>query len=346
MTTRENATARGALRPRELVLEALEYRQAELVPYQIDLTEGFVRNLKRKTGCEDAEAYLGNHLSKAKYKKNRKLSDGREIDLFGVTWARDPGGGDVGIIVDHPMKEPGFSGYALPEVQEEFARAQVETLQRDSRGTFRMFLLTMNFFERAWSLRGMENLLADMILNPKFVEELFDRILAHHLRLLAVVLDSEFEAVYIGDDWGQQKGLIMGPPMWRTYIKPGMKRMFDLIKSRKKYVCLHSCGDLREIFPELVDMGLDIYNTIQPEIYDLKTLKREFGRHVTFYGGISTQQLLPHASPAEVKDLTREVRKIMGRDGGYILAPTHAVTGDIPVENVLAMVEVARERNG
>jgi uroporphyrinogen decarboxylase len=184
------------------------------------------------------------------------------------------------------------------------------------------------------------------VLNPRFVEELFDRILAHHLSLLNIVLDYDFEAVYIGDDWGQQKGLIMGPPMWRTYIKPGMRKMFDLIKSRGKYVCLHSCGDLREIFPELVDMGLDIYNTIQPEIYDLETLKREFGRHVTFYGGISTQQFLPYASPAEVRDLTRKVKGIMGRDGGYILAPTHAVTDDIPVENVLAMAEAAREPNG
>jgi uroporphyrinogen decarboxylase len=342
---RDRITTRESITPRERVLEALEHRQTGLVPYQIDLTEGFVRKLKQRTGCGDAEAHLGNHLSKAKYKRNRMLSDGRELDLFGVTWAKDPGGGDVGIIVDHPMKVPGFAGYVMPEVQVEFARSQAEMLQGETRGTFRMFLLTMNFFERAWSLRGMENLLIDMVLNPRFVEELFDRILAHHLSLLEIVLDYDFEAVYIGDDWGQQKGLIMGPPMWRTYIKPGMRKMFDLIKSRGKYVCLHSCGDLREIFPELVDMGLDIYNTIQPEIYDLETLKREFGSHVTFYGGISTQQFLPYAGPAEVRDHTRKVRRIMGRDGGYILAPTHAVTEDIPVENVLAMVEVAREPN-
>jgi uroporphyrinogen decarboxylase len=338
-------SVREDMSPRERVREALRMRRTERIPYQIDLTEGFARKLREATGCDDADACLGNHLSKAKYKKNRRLPDGREVDLFGVTWAKDPGGGDVGIIVDHPLKEPGFAGYAFPEVKEEFARAQAESLERDTRGTFRMFLLTMNFFERAWSLRGMESLLADMVLNPRFVEELFGRILTHHLALLDAVLDYDFDAVYIGDDWGQQKGLIMGPPMWRTFIKPGMREMFDLIKSRGKLVCLHSCGDLREIFPELVDMGLDIYNTIQPEIYDLESLKREFGRHVTFYGGISTQQFLPYASPGEVRGLTRKVRRVMGRDGGYILAPTHAVTDDIPVENVLAMAETAREPN-
>jgi len=331
--------------PRERVRLAIRKRRTERIPHQIDLTEGFAAKLKRKTECGDADAFLGNHLVKAKYKKNRKLPDGREVDLFGVTWAKDPGGGDVGIIVDHPLKSPDFSGYRFPEVQEDFARAQARSLERDERKAFRMFLLTMNYFERAWSLRGMENLLADMVLNPRFVEELFERILAHHLALLDIVLDYDFDAVYIGDDWGQQKGLIMGPPMWRTFIKPGMRTMFDLIKRRGKYVCLHSCGDLRDILPELVDMGLDIYNTIQPEIYDLEALKREYGRHLTFYGGISTQQFLPYASPAEVRDLARRVRKIMGRDGGYILAPTHAVTDDIPVENVLAIVEVAGEPN-
>ena len=331
--------------PRERVRAGLEHRQTELIPYQIDLTEGFDRKLKEKTGCSDGEQYLGNHLSKVKYKKNKKLPDGKEIDLFGVTWTRDPGGGDVGIICDHPIKEPGLNSYTFPQVQEDFARQQCELLEHETGNTFRMFLITMNFFERAWSLRGMENVLSDMILHPVFAGELFDRILQHHLELLDVILDYDFEAVYIGDDWGQQRGLIMGPPLWRKYIKPGMKTIFDRIKSRGKYVCLHSCGDLRDIFPELADMGLDIYNTIQPEIYDLKALKKEYGSCITFYGGISTQQFLPYARAEEVIEHTREVKRIMGKNGGYILAPTHAVTDDIPVANVLAMVRVARESN-
>lgn len=329
--------------PRERVFMALQNKNSDLVPYQIDLTTGFIHKLKEKTGCTDPDAFLGNHLSKAKYKKNIILENGREIDLFGVTWQKDPAHGDVGVICDHPIKEPDQGSYKFPEVKKDFAGELCEKLMTEERNTFRMFLITMNYFERAWSLRGMENLLSDMILNKAFAEGLFDRILNHHLELLDTVLDYGFEAVYIGDDWGQQKGLIMGPPLWHKYIKPGMQKMFDKIKSKGKYVCLHSCGDLREILPDLVDMGLDIYNTIQPEIYDLKKLKREYGKYITFYGGISTQQFLPYATPAEVKRQTREVKKIMGSNGGYIFAPTHSVTDDIPVENVMAMVEVARD---
>ena len=246
---------------RERVLAAINHRGTDHVPYQIDMTSRFEKKLREKTGCSDPDAWLGNHLTKAKYKRNRRLPDGREVDLFGVTWAQDPAHGDVGIVVDHPIKEPRLDGYSFPEVQKDFARSLAESLERDTRNTFRMFLITMNYFERAWSLRGMENLLTDMILNPGFAEGLFDRILQHHLELLDTVLGYDFEAVYIGDDWGQQRGLIMGPPLWRKFIKPGMKRMFEKIKSRGKYVCLHSCGDLREIMADLVDMGLDIYNT-------------------------------------------------------------------------------------
>jgi uroporphyrinogen decarboxylase len=330
---------------RERVLAAIEGEQTDIIPYQIDVTSGFALKLREKTGCDDVEEYLGNHLSKAKYKKNRKLKDGKELDLFGVTWMQDPAHGDVGIICDHPIKNPSLAHYTFPAVRRDFALNLCKELEIDSKDTFKMFLITMNYYERAWSLRGMENILTDMVMHAAFVEELFERILHHHLELLDAVLDYDFDAVYIGDDWGQQKGLIMGPPLWRKFIKPGMSKMFERIKESGKYVCLHSCGDIRDILPDLVDMGLDIYNTIQPEIYNLSTLKREYGKYMTFYGGISTQQFLPYASADEVGELTREVKDIMGKNGGYILAPTHSVTDDIPVDNVMAMVKVAQEQN-
>jgi len=324
--------------PRQRVLRALAHDDA--LPWQIDLTSAFAEKLCQRTGCEDPEIYLGNHLVRAKYKANQKLPDGQERDLFGVIWKTDPGGGDVGIVSGFPMRETtSLKDYSLPEVRHDFASELCDRLEKREGDRFTMFSLTMCFFERAWSLRGMENILMDMAADEAFAQELFERIEAHHMELLDAVLDREFDGVYLGDDWGQQQGLIMGPRMWRKYIKPAFARMFDKIKRKGKFVCLHSCGDNREIFPDLVDMGLDIYNTLQPEIYDLEKMKRECGKDITFYGGISTQQFLPFASPEEVKQKVREVADILGKDGGYMLAPTHCVTSDIPVENVMAMVE-------
>ena len=121
-----------------------------------------------------------------------------------------------------------------------------------------------------------------------------------------------------------------------------MKRIFDKVKSKGKKIVLHSCGDLRDIFPEVIELGVDVYNTLQPEIYDLRKMKQEYGKDITFYGGVSTQQFLPFATPLEVYDKASEVRDILGPDEGYILAPTHAITPDIPVDNVMAMLKAAK----
>lgn len=323
---------------RERVLKAMAHDEA--LPWQIDLTREFAEKLCNSSNCGDAESYLGNHLVRAKYKDNEVLADGSEVDIFGVTWQRDPGGGDVGIITGFPMKDTtSFKDYSIPEVRFDFASGLCDRLEQREGNRFTMFSLTMCFFERAWSLRGMENILMDMAADELFAQELFDRIEAHHMELLDGVLDRDFDGVYFGDDWGQQKGLIMGLPMWRKYIKPAFTRMFDKIKRKGKFVCLHSCGDNSEIFGDLVDMGMDIYNTLQPEIYNLKEMKRQYGKDVTFYGGISTQQFLPFATPEEVKRKVQEVTEVLGKNGGYILAPTHSVTADIPVENVMAMIE-------
>jgi uroporphyrinogen decarboxylase len=121
-----------------------------------------------------------------------------------------------------------------------------------------------------------------------------------------------------------------------------LKQLYGYVKGKGMYVAQHSCGDIREVFGDLVDIGMDIYNTFQPEIYDVKGMKREYGRDVTFYGGISTQRLLPFGSPEDVRRETLEMMETVGRDGGYIAAPTHSIPNDVPTENILAFLDAVR----
>ena len=328
---------------RTVVIDTIEHKNTGKIPWHIDLTSGFIKNVESERDCRDVDAYLQNHMYRLKYKKNRVLENGDEIDMFEVRWTYGDDGGDVGIVAEYPMKNHNLEDYPFPLVDKMFAVDICRKLEAEELGRFRMFSLTMNFFERSWSLRGMENILMDMLLEEDFTTRLYNIIFDHHMELLDAVLDYDYEAVYFGDDWGQQKGLIMGPDLWRKYIKPPMKTMFEKIKSKGKYVVLHSCGDLREIMGDLVEIGLDVYNTVQPEIYDLTELKREYGRDLTFYGAISTQQFLPYATAEEVYDKTIETLKVMAPGGGYILSPTHAVTPDIPVENIEALVKAARD---
>ena len=125
-----------------------------------------------------------------------------------------------------------------------------------------------------------------------------------------------------------------------------MARMFEKVKRSGRFVSLHSCGDIHELFPELIDIGLDVYQTFQPEIYDIHTVKRDFGKHLTFWGGISTQRVLPWVTPDEVKRIARETMAVMGKGGGYIAAPTHDIPGDVPPENIIALAEAFQEQTG
>jgi uroporphyrinogen decarboxylase len=114
------------------------------------------------------------------------------------------------------------------------------------------------------------------------------------------------------------------------------------VKAKGKYVLLHGCGNIEDVFPDLIEIGLDVYNTVQPEIYNLKKIKAEYGKDLTFWGAISTQQFLPQSRPEEVFDRSVETIRILGEGGGYIFSPTHAVMPDIPVANIRAMLDAAR----
>jgi uroporphyrinogen decarboxylase len=202
----------------------------------------------------------------------------------------------------------------------------------------------MLLFERAWSLRGMENLLMDFFLQEDFVEELFTKITDYNLAIIHEALRYDVDGFYFGDDYGQQNGLIMGPEIWRKFLKPHLKRTFAPIKATGLPVFLHSCGDVSDILDDLIEIGMDCYQTVQPEIYDLRLLKKKYGHVLTFYGAISTQQFLPFATPDEVKIKVKETIAILEADGGYICAPTHQLPEDIPPENIMALIETLKKK--
>jgi uroporphyrinogen decarboxylase len=127
-------------------------------------------------------------------------------------------------------------------------------------------------------------------------------------------------------------------------IRPGEQAEYDLIHSYGKDVWIHSCGDIRELLPRLVEMGVDVLNPVQPECMDIAELKSSFGDRLTFWGGISTQRTLPFGKPDEVRNEARRIRSLMAVGGGYIFSPAQGIQGDVPPVNILALLEVAREK--
>ncbi|MEL7658416.1 MAG: uroporphyrinogen decarboxylase family protein [Bacillota bacterium] len=328
---------------RERVLKAIHHQETDIIPYQINFSAKALESVIAYTRNPQYAESIGNHMCRCYGDKYFEQTDkGADYwrDQFGVVWNRSGIDKDVGVVEEIIIKEPALKGYQLPEVNEERFNRQFKQALEKAEDRCVTANIGYMLFERAWSLRGMENLLMDMIAEPAFVEELFENICNYQLSVIDLALKFPVDGFYFGDDYGQQKGLIMGPHYWRKFIKPYAARIFEKVKRAGKFVALHSCGDIEEIFPDLIEIGLDVYQTVQPEIYDMEKIKSEYGKDLSFWGGISTQTLLPWATPDEVKRVTRDVIGIMRECGGYIASPTHTLPGDVPPQNIIALVEV------
>jgi uroporphyrinogen decarboxylase len=199
-------------------------------------------------------------------------------------------------------------------------------------------------FEVSWFIRGLSGFMTDLALEPSRACGLMDRVqepLAERLRRILEAGGDAIDLAEYNDDVGGQGGLMMSPSMWRRYLKPRIAAMFDLIHSYGKPVRYHSCGGVREIVPDLIDIGLDVLTPVQPLAAGMEplALKRDFGRDITLHGGIDMQELLPHASAAEVRDEVRRLADALNADGGWIACSSHNLQPDTPPENIVAMYE-------
>jgi len=330
---------------RELVISAVAHKNTEPVPHDTDLTVPVADKACEylKINHEDLWDWFDNHTEEAKYRKGEYIEPDVYQDPFGVQWNRSIDK-DIGVIKEYILKEPEMGSYKIPEPNLDYVDEVTTKMFEENKDSYKFGKIGFSLFERAWSLRGFENFLADLAGEEKFVRELFEQILDYNLKIIDRALKYPIDGFFFGDDYGHQRGLLMSPATWRKFIKPCLAKMFEKAKTAGKTVALHSCGNLSAILGDLIDIGLDIYQTVQPEIYGLKEIKEEFGRDLTFWGGISTQKSLPYVTPEEVKKIARETIKILGKGGGYIAAPTHQVPADVPVENVIALAEAFKNQ--
>lgn len=331
----------------DIVAAALNGEKVPYTPWALSFTFEARKKLEQHFGSGLSKV-LNNHLHGSSIFPGHKDS-GNDLfrDFFGVVWDRSEDK-DIGIVKDCLLPEPELNDYRFPSMDEVKRHQETELEKQGSsraKEHYRIFNLGFSLFERAWTLRGMENLLMDFIINPEFAHELLRRIADFNIAAIANIIDEDFNAVMFGDDWGQQHGLIMGPDLWREFIMPELKRSYGFVKEHGKRVIIHSCGDVQELFDDLIGLGLDCFNPFQPEVMDTQALHRKYKGKLSFWGGLSTQKTLPYGSVEEVEDETEALLK-MGLSGNYIFAPAHAVEGDVPLENMLAFIRAVNSQPG
>lgn len=197
-------------------------------------------------------------------------------------------------------------------------------------------------------LRGFGDWFMDFIINKKLLSYLLNTILEINMEMCSRALDEigdNIDMVTFSDDLGTQSGLLISPAHYREFIKPGHKRLFDMVKSKANAkIIYHSCGGVEPLIGDFIDIGVDVLNPVQTSArgMDPLHLKTKYGKDICFHGGIDTQGILRKGTPIEVREHTKKFIDIMGKDGGYILAAAHNIQSDVPVENIIAMFDAVR----
>jgi uroporphyrinogen decarboxylase len=291
------------------------------------------------------EQKLDNHIKYLPLNDKTKIDKekGIQYDIWGVGWGQVLT--EVFHIRYHPLiNSDDIKKYKFPEVEDKLLTIMREIGEKERDNYFLLSLQDWTLFERLWLLKGFENTLMDLYSNEKEINYLLDGITEFHIEMSKRIIKLEIvDGLYTGDDFGTQRGMVMSPETWRKFFKERYKKIWRIYKDKNLPVFHHSCGNIIEIIPDLIEIGLDVITPVQPEAMDPEKLSEGFGEKLSFLGGISTQNVLPFGTPQDVRNEVIDRIRVLGRNNGYIISPSHEVTSDCKPENFRMLISTLGE---
>lgn len=274
-------------------------------------------------------------------------ADGSYTDEWGVGFRNAPyetpfGRGFYTEMVGHPLADRrALDTWQPPDPNRPELYAEAERLLTAHKADYWIVGVTVTtIFETAWALRGYQQMLMDFSEDPVLADAILDFPFRYHLAAAERLVRMGVDMIWAGDDMGTQRGMLISPRSWRRFFKPRMAEFIARLKAinPEVKVAYHSDGNIIAIIPDLIEIGLDVLNPVQPACLDPALVKQKFGDRLCFWGTIDEQHTLPFGTPEEVRRQVRERIETVGYDGGLILGPTHHVQLDTPLENFWAMI--------
>lgn len=343
---------------RDNMLKALRRQDPEYVPHALTFCSSQIDELTRRTGSSDPFEYfdlayryieLNPTVLKGQYDKYfDNLDELAYIDEWGVGWKHSTIAHLSGM--SHPMKHmtslKEIEQFPLPDLLEDYRwegfKAKVDAVK--AQGLCAVYF-AVQVFEPTWYLRGMEELLIDMYDDDEKAIACLERVTKIQEALCGKLAEAGIDIIVYGDDVGTQNSLLMSKDIWVKYCMPTMQRCINAAKSKNKDLLAfyHSDGWILPIIDDLIDIGVDILNPVQPECMDPKEIKKLYGDRLSFWGTIGTQTTLPFGTPAEVEESVKEMIETVGKNGGLVIAPSHIVEPEVPWENIVAFYETVKK---
>jgi len=348
---------------RENVLKALRREKPERIPFEFVLCPSKIEEFRNRTGETDYQEYydfpiryveLNPTMKKTDFSIYYKdLPENAEPLSWNPEWGVMSVKGTVAHFerMLHPMEDfttvEEIRSYPFPDFNDEYRwegfEEKVNQLKKND--LVAVAFMQMTIFEVAWYLRGMENLMIDMVCNPEMAEALLDESTKIRTGMAQKYARYGIDILMLGDDVSSQQDMIMDPGMWRKLLKPRLASVIAAAKSANPEILVfyHGDGNLQKIIPDLIEIGVDILNPVQPECMDPFLIKKLYGDKLSLWGTLGTQTTLPFGTPDEVKQKCRELIEAIGKDGGLLLAPTHTIEPEVPWENIQAFIDAVKE---
>lgn len=336
---------------KERVQKAVNFIETDRPPFSATFTPEISKKLAAISGdVPDIGVYFDHDMVKSAVGLEASYDmcdDPTYVCKWGITWKNiSNSSGKYTEMIEHPLSgdKALLDSYEIPDPNEPSQYEHVEKMiELYGKDKWIIGSCQCSIFEASWYLRGLDSFMMDMALDPEYTKKLIGKVSKFAFGAAKNYIERGVDMVWFGDDVATQANMMISPDMWREYFKPVYKELFDYCKKLNPEIKIayHSCGNVEDIIEDLIEVGLDVLNPIQPLAMSPAMIKEKYGDRLVLFGGVDVQLTLPTGTTDQVKDEVKMLKETLGKGGGYILNPAHHIQADTDIENVLAYYEEA-----